>query len=71
MPDDNQGAINLAVLAADVRNIKETVLEIKVLIKSDYVTKSEFEPVRKIVYGLVAAILTIVIVAVVTMVVRK
>ena len=62
---------DFAVLASDVKNIKEDVIEIKALVKNDYVTKTEFEPIKKLVYGIVTLILTGVIVALLSLVVRR
>ena len=61
----------LAVLANDVGYIKETVQDIKRLVEDKYVTKSEFEPIKRIVYGVVGLILVAVVGALLTLVVRK
>ena len=62
-----------AVIANDICHIKNTITEIKELIKKmegEYVTKYEFDPIKKVVYGLVGAILLAVIGGVVAMVLK-
>jgi len=49
--------IALAVIQTDVSYIKKELDDIKELVKEKYVTKEEFEPIKKIVYGLVSLIL--------------
>jgi hypothetical protein len=46
-------------------------VEIKVKLESEYVTQDEFEPVKKIVYGMVGVILLAVIGALITLVLRQ
>lgn len=58
----------LAVIAKDIEYIKRDVVEIKTNVKSQYVHKAEFEPIKKIVYGLVGIILSGVILAVLSFV---
>ena len=48
---------NIAVLATDIKYIRQDIQEIKEQLKDHFVTEEEFEPVRKLVYGLVAVIL--------------
>ena len=55
--------VELAVMANDIKNIKDDVSEIKDKLDNQYVTKTEFEPVKKVVYGIVGLILTAVIAA--------
>lgn len=61
----------LAVIANDVGYIKEELKEIKTQVSSHYVSKEEFEPIKKIVYGLVALILIGVVGGVLSLVVVK
>lgn len=51
----------LAVMANDIVYIKEQLHSIDDKVGSYYVTKDEFEPVRRLVYGLVSIILVTVI----------
>lgn len=64
-----QSNSKLDVIANDISYLKDDVREIKTQITSNYVTKDQFEPVRRLVYGTVGIILTAVIVAVVALVV--
>lgn len=57
------------VIKNDIGYIKDDIKEIKSQINSNYVTKDQFEPVRRLVYGMVGIILTAVIVALVALVV--
>jgi len=41
----------------NVGDLKSELAEIKSELKNTYATKSEFEPIKKIVYGLVASLL--------------
>jgi hypothetical protein len=59
-----------AVMMIKLDYIIAEVADIKKNIKECYVTKIEFDPVKKVVFGLVALILTGVIGAVITLVVR-
>lgn len=61
----------LAVIANDVGYIKAEVQNIQRQLEVQYVTRAEFEPVKKVVYGLVALVLTAVIGALVGLVVIK
>jgi hypothetical protein len=64
-------------LGVEVANIKEVIGEVKTdvkevkdIVSKNYVTKDQFEPVRNIVYGMVAAILLAVLTALIFMVVK-
>ena len=61
--------IQLAVMANDVQYIKQEVTEINKKLAQDYVQKAEFDPIKKIVYGMVALILMAVVGALVALVV--
>jgi hypothetical protein len=60
-----------AVLQNDISYIKKDVSEIKEKMESHYVTKDEFEPVKKVVYGLVALILVAVVGAAIALVIVR
>ena len=64
--DHNVGEV-LAVLSSDVQYIKDDIRSIKSALDKTYVTKSEFEPIKRVVYGLVTIILTAVVGAWVSM----
>lgn len=51
--------------------IKKDVQEIKDRLKENYVTRAEFDPIKKIVYGVVGIILTTVIVALLAFVIKQ
>lgn len=59
----------LAVMQTDITYIKEKLNAVDTKVSSHYVTKEEFEPIKRIVYGVVSLILTAVIGAVVALVV--
>lgn len=59
----------LAVVQNDVTYIKEKLKIIDAKMDNHYVTKEEFEPIKKIVYGLVSLILVAVVGALVALVV--
>lgn len=61
----------LAVLQTQIGQVQKDITEIKELVKEQYVLKSEFDPVRKIVYGLVSVILVGVIGALMTLVIKQ
>jgi len=62
----------LAVMANDIGHIKLQLVAIKNALDAltdHYVTKAEFEPVKKLVYGVVAMILVAVVAAIIALVV--
>lgn len=66
-----QNRNNIEVLVTKLDYIQEDVREIKHQLEGNYVTKDQFEPIRKIVYGMVSVVLLAVIGALVTLVVQK
>ena len=70
-----QSAVELAVIANDITYIKKEVSVISEKLEQDYVTRvefnSKFDPIQKIIYGLVGLILTAVVGALVSLVVLK
>lgn len=69
--DDGQSEeASIAVLVNDVTHIKKTVDSIENCVIKNYVTRLEFDPIKQLVYGTVAIILSAVIIALVTMVVK-
>lgn len=63
--------IKIAGLTKDIEFIKTEVVEIKEKLEKNYVTEDEFDPIRKIVYGLVGLILVAVVGALVTLVIKQ
>lgn len=61
----------LAIIQTDLNHIKNDVTEVKTKLEENYVTHTEFTPVKNVVYGLVAVILTTVVGALVTLVLIK
>lgn len=61
----------LAVIQNDLAYIKEKLTSVETKVSSNYVSKEEFDPVKKIVYGLVGLILVAVVGALISLVVRK
>ena len=53
-----------------LKTIYDAIQDLRKEVKQTYVTKSEFSPVRSIVYGMVGLIMTAVVVAVLTQVVK-
>lgn len=51
----------LKVIANEMKHISKDVTEIKSTLRGSYVSKDEFEPIKKIVYGLVSLILVTVV----------
>lgn len=63
--------IRTALIAKDVSYMKEKLDEVDGKLNSHYVTKEEFEPIKKVVYGLVSVILVAVVGAVVSLVITN
>jgi hypothetical protein len=55
----------------DLDYIKKDITEIKALLKDNFITVEAFVPVRNLVYGLVALILSGVFVGLLTLIIRK
>lgn len=51
----------LAIMELNIEYIKEEVTKVVDRVDKDYVTKTEFNPVRNIVYGMVGVILVAVL----------
>jgi hypothetical protein len=60
---------SLAVIKNDISYIKEEIKEIKALIQEHYVTRAEFDPVKKTVYGLITLFVIAVITAILKLVI--
>lgn len=68
MPDTNG---NIATMAANITYIQRDVAEIKGKLNEEYVTHQEFEPIKNLVYGMVALILTGFVGALIALVVKN
>lgn len=67
--DNSRDDIKLAVIQNDLTYIKEKLTAVDNKVSSSYVSKEEFEPIRKIVYGVVSLILVAVVGALVALVI--
>lgn len=56
-----QDRIDVAVMKSDIGYIKSTVTDLKSSLQSNYIGREEFEPIKKIVYGMVGLILVAVV----------
>ena len=63
--------VTLAVIKTDLGYMKEKLNAIDTKVSSGYVSKEEFEPIKKIVYGVVSLILIAVVGALVALVVSN
>lgn len=63
-------AETLVFVRQNVSDVKADIADIKVKMEQHYVTKEEFSPVKNLVFGMVAVILTAVIGALITLVIR-
>jgi len=65
-----QEDIDLAVVSGDVKYLVKQIDGINELLKNHYVTQDQLEPIKKIVYGMVAVILLAFVGAVVALIIR-
>lgn len=70
MNNENRDDIKLAVIQNDLTYMKDKLNSIESKVTSGYVSKEEFEPIKRIVYGVVSLILIAVVGALVALVVR-
>lgn len=73
MDNELDSRVTLGVIHADVKNMKEALIEIKQIIasfKNDYITKEEFAPVKAIVYALVGLVMTGFVLALIALVIK-
>lgn len=62
---------DIAVIKSQLADIKDDVRDIKDKLERDYITRQEFEPYKRIIQGLVALVLTAVVGAMMTVVIKK
>lgn len=62
--------VDVATIKQDVEYIKDNISKLNHRLECNYVYKSEFEPVKKIVYGMIGVILTAVAVATASLVIN-
>lgn len=68
MPEQSDET-KLAIIQTDLTYIKEKLNAVDTKVSTHYVSKEEFEPIKKIVYGVVSLILVAVVGALVALVV--
>ncbi len=69
-PSNKQDGIDLEGLKKDVGYLVKQIDKIDERLEKDYVTQDQFEPIKKIVYGLVGTILMAVVGAIVALVIK-
>ena len=62
---------SVEVIANDIHYIRRDVEDIKSKLEKEYVTQDQFDPIKKIVYGLVSVILTTVVVGLLMIVIKN
>ena len=62
---------NIDVIATKIEYIARDVADIKETLESGYVTKGEFEPIKKVVYGMVTTILVGVLGSILALILRQ
>jgi len=65
-----QEDIDLAVVSRDIKYLIKSIDEINEVLKHKFVSQEEFEPIKRIVYGLVATILIAFVGALVALVIK-
>jgi site-specific recombinase len=68
--EDNE-RFNEGGVLASIKYIQRDIAEIKAKLDDKYVTKDEFDPVKRLVYGMAGAILLAVVAALLSLVIRK
>jgi hypothetical protein len=71
MPGDESMETKVAVLVNKVDYMSHTLDRVESKVTTGYVSKEEFEPIKRIVYGLVGLILVAVVGALLSLVVVK
>ena len=69
--DNKDEKITTALIAKDIEYIKKEVNKISDKLQKNYVTQTEFRPVKNLVYGLVGTVLLAVVGSLVGLVVIK
>jgi len=64
------GQLDTALLRKDLEYIKNEVSNLRSDIHDGYITKTEFEPVQRLVYGMVGIILVAVVGALIALVIQ-
>ena len=69
MTSNQSDETKLAVMQTDLTYIKEKLNAVDTKVSTHYISKEEFEPIKRIVYGMVGLILVAVVGALVALVV--
>lgn len=56
MADRQSADAKLAIIQNDLKYVREDVAEIKRTLQENYVTKDQFQPVKRIAYGIVTLV---------------
>ncbi len=64
-------ANDITYIKRDVQNLVSSIHDVNDKMSIDYITKQEFEPVKRLVFGLVSLILIAVVVALLALIIRK
>lgn len=62
--------VKIALIQQDISYMKDKLDSVDVKVSTHYVSREEFEPIKKIVYGVVGLILVAVVGALVSLVVK-
>jgi hypothetical protein len=68
--ENRETLVKVSVMVNDIGYIKEAIDRVENMITDKYVLKSEFDPIKRIVYGTTGLILTTVIIALLALVVK-
>ena len=69
--EPRENTTTLAVLANDMKYVKEALKEIKDSLGEKYITQEEFKPVKMIAYGTVALFMAGVVGAILTVIINQ
>lgn len=64
-------AVQLAKLEGSMEYIKHSVEDIVHKLEKNYVTQDQFEPIKRLVYGVVTLVLVAVVGAIMALIIRK
>ena len=66
-----ESAVTDAEMRSDINYIKKAITELNTLVSQQYVTRPEFEPVKKLVYGTATIMLTAVMGGLMTLIIIR
>lgn len=62
---------NVEVIVTKIDYIQRDITQIRSRLEAEYVTRDQFDPIKKIVYGMVSLVLVAVVGALVSLIIRK